>query len=109
MSTVIDDFSPIYQGDTEVVFAPIFTYKDGTPVSLSGATLSMKMQNINTGAVQSCSGVWTIDDATNGKAHYQWQTADVATVGIWTLYITITIGGLSVHADTKTLVILPII
>jgi hypothetical protein len=99
----------MYMGDTEVPFAPAFVHADGTPVVLTGATLSMKMQNINSGVVQTCSGTWTIDDAAGGLAHYQWQAGDVATVGIWMLYITITIGGLPVHADTKTLVILPII
>jgi hypothetical protein len=106
---VSDDYSPIFSGDTQAVFAPAFTHADGTAVNLTGAAISMKMQNTNTGVVQVCSGGWAIDNATGGLAHYQWQTGDVSTVGIWTLYITITIGGLPAHADTKTLVILPII
>lgn len=106
MSTItIDDFSPISTGDVLVPFSPQFQHKDGTPFNLTGATFAMKMQN-EQGTVKTCSGPWTIDDAQNGKAHYQWQAADVNTAGIWTLYVTITIGGQPVHADQKTLEVL---
>jgi hypothetical protein len=106
---VTDDYSPLYQGDTEVVFAPVFAHKaDGSPFPLTGATISMKMQGTD-GTVKTCAGTWTIDDAANGKAHYAWQAADVNTAGTWQLYITITIGGLPVHGDVKILQILPII
>lgn len=110
-----DDYSPIYQGDQGTPFAPQFLHADGSPVSLSGATITMKMQLTDAigpivdvvGTVITCAGTWTIDDATNGKAHYQYQSADVASPGVWNLYITITISGVPVHADTKQLVILP--
>ena len=105
--SVIEDFSPIYVGDTEVPLAPQFAHADGSFVNLSGATITMKMQEATFGTVKVCSGTWTIDNAANGQAHYQWQVADVNTAGDWNLYITITIGGLPVHADFKPLQILP--
>lgn len=103
---MIDDFSPIYQGDTGAPFNPVFTHLDGSPVSLSGATITMKMEN-HAGTIITCVGTWTITDAINGKASYAYTSTDVATVGVWLLYITITIAGKPVHADTKTLEILP--
>jgi hypothetical protein len=105
---MIDDYSPIYIGDTLVPLSVQFLHKDGTAVSLSGATISMKMESQdNPLTVKNCTGTWFIDDATNGKAHYQWQASDVATVGMWMLYAKITIGGLPVTADPKILEILP--
>jgi hypothetical protein len=105
---MIDDDSPIYVGDTGAPFAPQFVHKDGSPVSLIGATITMKMEDqYNASNVKICAGPWTIDDASNGKSHYQYQASDVDTVGTWIRFITITIGGLPVHADTKVLQILP--
>lgn len=110
-----DDFSPIYAGDTGAPFAPQFTNLAGVPINLIGASITMKMQLVSAigpivdtvGTVIVCAGTWTIDDATNGKAHYGYTSADVASPGVWNMYITITIGGVPVHADTKQLVILP--
>jgi hypothetical protein len=115
---ISDDFSPIYQNDTGAPFAPQFLHTDGSPVNLSGATITMKMQQVTyigavpeLGTVIDCSNTspnnWVIDDAANSKAHRQWNAEDVATAGTWNLHITITIGGLPVHADVKQLVILP--
>lgn len=108
-ATITDDFSPMLAGDTSVFFAPVFKHKgDGSPVPLSDVTISMKMQNRQLGLTTICSGEWTIDDAVNGQAHYQWQTADVATPGLWTLFVALTntITGGFVHADSRSLLIL---
>ncbi len=106
---MIDDYSPVYCGDVGAPFAPQFTHKDGTPVNLSGATISMLMEEQNDPSnIKTCTGTWTIDNAANGQAHYQWQATDIDTVGMWTLFIKITIGGLPVTADTKSLEILPV-
>jgi hypothetical protein len=103
MSTlIIDDYSPIYVGDTGNPYAPTFRHKEDSPVDLTGATLALKMQDEG-GNVKTCAGTWTIDDAQNGVAHYAWQSADVNSAGIWQLFVTITIGGKPVHADVKTL------
>lgn len=100
---MIDDFSPMYVGDTLPVFAPVFLHKDGTAMDLTGATITMKMAEQGDNTVKVCGGTWTIDDTINGKAHYAWQTADTNTAGDWLLYVTVTIGGAAQHADPKTL------
>jgi len=104
----IDDYSPMTVGDTGKPFAPGFVQKqpDGTlgPFDLTGLTITMKMQGED-GTVKTCDPTkWTIDDAPNGKAHYQWQAADVNAAGMWNLYIVCTnAGGQPVHADMKLL------
>ena len=105
MPTTIDDFSPMYVGDTLVPFAPVFQYANGGFFNLTNATITMKMQDQD-GNLKTCSGSWTIDDPVNGKAHYQWQSADVNTAGTWNLYITVTVTGATVHAGMKQLQIL---
>jgi hypothetical protein len=121
MPVVADDFSPVYQGDFGAKFAPQFLYDDGTAYNLIGATITSKMQLVGEingvigatlGTVKTCNpSNWTIDDAINGKTHYQYQSTDVDTVGVWDIYITITISGLPVHPDgngiVKQLVVLP--
>jgi hypothetical protein len=119
-STIIqENYSPIFAGDDSLPFLPVFqttdAYGNTIPFPLVGVTISMKMGGPNgemgpDGSVKTCSGAWTILDAENGKAQYQWQSTDVNTVGEWTLYITITDGnGRPVHGDCKELVILPVI
>ncbi len=102
-----EDYSPVVQGDTGAPFIVHFLHKDGSTVDLTGATITMKMVNQDSpSTTKTCLGTWTIDDASGGIAHYQYQAADVNTAGIWILYITITIGGAPLHADSKLLEIL---
>lgn len=118
--TIVENYSPIYQNDTQTPFSPVFQttdlYGNVTPQSLdSVATITMKMGGPDgeagpDGTIKTCTGPWTITDAANGKAQYQWQSGDVNTVGEWWLYITLTDGsGRVVHGDVKVLVILPVI
>lgn len=107
MAIVADDYSPIYVGDIGSPFAPQILYKDGSPVDLTGATISMIMVDTE-GNTKTAAGTWTIDVAVKGQAHYVYAASDVNTPGSWTLYITISIGGKTVHADTKQLEILPV-
>lgn len=103
MTSVIEDENPVYVGDTASIFAPVFLHRDKTPEDLSGCTITMKLEmyaddyesGVAVGTVKTCSGTWTIDDATNGKAHYQYQSGDVDTPGVWNRWITIT------NADNK--------
>lgn len=104
MTTIVDDYSPIAVGDVGATFAPVFQHKDGSTVSLAGATLSLRMQD-QYGDTKTGTGTWTIDDAVNGLAHYNYSSADVNQAGTWTLYTTITIAGLPLHGDPKLLVI----
>lgn len=107
---VIDDYSPIRVGDTLTPFAPVFAHiVDGSPESLVGATISMKMQLTSAPyTIKICSGPWIIDDAANGQVHYQRQAADVDTPGVWNQQIEVSIGGKFAYGDTKELTILPV-
>lgn len=104
MVTIVEDYSPIAVGDTGAIIAGVFQHKDGSAVNLIGATLTLKMQN-QYGDLKIGSGSWTIDDPVNGLAHYNYAAADVNQAATWTLYVTITGGGLPLHADPKTLII----
>lgn len=115
MTTIIpiNDFSPIFAGDTGNPFVIYVAQKNGFR-SIIGATITMHMQNVdNPATIQTCSGPWTIDPLDNGKASYAYQSADVATAGSWYMWINITIGGKNVHVDDGKgspiiLVILPL-
>lgn len=104
---MIDDYSPMYRGDTGTPWAIVVQYKNGTAYNLTGATFAMKMESVPFKNLKTCTGLWTIQDAVNGKASYSWQAADVSDVGNWNLYVSITIGGKTIHADPKSLTILP--
>lgn len=112
MTTVIEDFSPIYVGDTLAPFAPTFQKKVNgvlAPLDLTGATFATRMQN-QYGVIKTWNPAnWVIDDAVGGRAHYAYQSTDVDTAGTWTVQVEVIIGGKPEHADEKTLVILPII
>jgi hypothetical protein len=104
MTAIIEDYSPVSVGDTGAPCAPVFMHKDGTPVDLTNATISMIMVS-EFGDVIHCAGQWTIDNAQSGQAHYQYQDVDVAKDGMWELFITITINGRPLHGDKKLLLI----
>lgn len=114
MSTVIpvDDYSPIFCGDTGNPFSIYVAHKNGF-MSLIGATITMKLFNAATNTVKTCTGPWGIDPLDNGKASYTYQSGDVDTAGSWQIWITITKNGQPVHVDDgsgnpKILVILPL-
>jgi hypothetical protein len=52
-------------------------------------------------------GTWTVLDATNGIAQYQWASADVATAGIFNLIVIVTFPSGTLHFDSKILEIKP--
>jgi hypothetical protein len=112
---IVDDDSPIYQGDTGAPFNPVFQTLDASgklvPYDLTGCTISMTLQGVfepEDGVLIACSGVWTIVNATAGMASYAYSTNDVATPGTWQRYITITKAGKPIHADMKIFTILPV-
>jgi len=104
-----DDFSPVYFGDTLTPLTVQVVGPGGAPITLTGLTITMKMEFLNDpNNVKEGSGSWVIDDAVNGKAHYNWAPADVDTIGIWVLFVKVTDGGGKfVHLDTKEFQILP--
>jgi hypothetical protein len=103
-----DDYSPIYCGDLASPLSVQFLHKDGTAHDLTGATISMKMLSMDGAATKTCAGTWTIDDATNGQAHYGYASTDVDTAGNWQLYIKIVNDDGQIHADPKVLSIFPV-
>lgn len=109
LALVADNYSPVTEGDTLIPFTPQFgQYVNGVlqAYDLTGLTITMKMQNANdTSIVQNQAGTWTIDNAAQGQAHYTYGAADVATPGIWTLFIKLTnsVSGAFVHTFVKTL------
>ena len=104
----IDDFSPVTSGDTGSPFVVQFLHRyTNTPIDLTGATISMRMQNVDTQDVKVClDSAWAVDDAENGIAHYDFQDADLDTAGTYNMSIKITKGSKPVHADVKELVVL---
>lgn len=108
ISLVADNFN-ITQGDTLVPFTPQFAqYVSGVlqAYDLTGLTISLKMQNTNDPSiVHDGAGTWTVDNATAGQAHYTYDATDVATAGVWTMFIKLTnsTSGAFVHAFQKTL------
>lgn len=109
----IDDYSPIYVGDTGNPFIIQVLHKNGYE-SLVGSTITMSMQNVdNPATIKPCSGNWTIDSSDNGKASYQYEASDVDTPGEWRMWVKIVKNGKTLHPDdgngnAKVLVILPL-
>jgi hypothetical protein len=96
---VADSFSPISCGDTGALFNPRFLYDNGDPIDLTGADITMIMQDDEGNPPKNAEGVFTKTDAINGLTSYAYDASDVAVSGIWTLYIKVVIGGRSVHPD----------
>jgi hypothetical protein len=109
----IDDYSPIREGDTGNNFIIQVIHENGYD-DLSGATISMTMQNVDDpDNIKVCNGPWSIDSINTYKASYQYQDADVDTPGSWLLWIKILINGRPVHPDDgkgspKILIIKPL-
>lgn len=101
-----NDFSPIYVGDVGIPYAPQFLHRDGSVVDLSNATLSIVYVS-STGTRKNGAGVWSIDNASQGLAHYTYDPADVNTAGTWTFQVEVTVNGKPVHTDTDILQIDP--
>jgi len=115
MTTVvpIDDYSPVIQGDTANPFVIQVLHKNGF-LSILGATITMKMQNVDSPAtIKTCAGSWYIDPLDNGKASYTYQAEDVDTIGNWYMWVKVVISGKTVHPDDgaglpKILVVKPL-
>ncbi|HLI05202.1 MAG TPA: hypothetical protein VKV40_01385 [Ktedonobacteraceae bacterium] len=103
--------SPIYQGDTGSPFAPTLLDDSGASLinDLSNSAISMKWQNRLTGVVQICAGGWAIDNRATGACHYNLTTSDVATVGQFTVYITVQTAAGPRHLDPFDIEIIPVI
>lgn len=90
--------SPRYQGFTNPPYTFVFQDDSGVPVNLNGVdptrNFSLQLQNINNSTnVIIGNGTWTIIDATNGKAKYQWSAGDLSTIGTFRLYASVQLPG----------------
>lgn len=99
-----DDFSPITLGDTgnplRATFADTFT----GAYNLADATFALSLVDLNTSEENAITGTgsWTIVDATRGIAQYAWNSADVATPGIYQVKVVVTFAGGPVTFKGKT-------
>ena len=107
VSTTTIDYSPIYVGDTGALLAPQFVHKTlGTAFDLtSSPTFTARMTN-QYGTTKTLNGTWTVFNAAQGIAYYILQATDVDTAGAWTLQVSVSMSGETVHADPVLIFIL---
>jgi hypothetical protein len=99
----VDDYSPIYCGDTGNPFSIFVVHKNGFQ-SILDSTITMHMQDVdNPAMIKTCNGVWDIDPSDNGRATYTYQPSDVDTSGSWYMWVKIVLanGGV-IHPDDGT-------
>jgi hypothetical protein len=121
MTEIVEDYSPIWQNDTQAYYAPKFVHKDKSPFDLTNCTVTLKMElvidiqsTVPVGTIKTCAGNFAVGDAINGQAFRRFQAADVNCSGVWALWTMITdVSGNPVHADDgngqmKRLTILPV-
>ncbi|MBF6588918.1 MAG: hypothetical protein IVW57_00120 [Ktedonobacterales bacterium] len=85
--------SPWQVGQTLPVWTPTWTYDNGSPVNLTGATLSLLIVNVTTGVVLAGAGTFTVVNGSLGQAQYAWATADCAEPGQYVLIAKATFAG----------------
>lgn len=88
-------FSPTYDVQlTEEVDDPLVRQR---PIDLTGVNpddgFALIMQNTRTLEFQHGIGAWTITDAVNGKASYQWTSGDLAEPARFLVYVTVQLPG----------------
>lgn len=94
----VDDYSPIRVGDTGNTLSIQAIHKNGS-VDISSAVLSLKLRNVATGAIKTCTGPWTPNPTENWKSSYAFQASDVNTAGDWEIWIDAEIAGKPLHLD----------
>lgn len=66
--------------------------EDGNPEILTGATLTGKLYNKRTGVTQAIAGDLSVTDAANGVFTWDYDAADVATAGEYSVQFTAAFG-----------------
>jgi hypothetical protein len=99
----IDDYSPVLQGDTGTPFSIFVVHKNGFE-SLTGATITMVMQNVSDPTeFKTCGPNWTVDPSNNGHAFYAYDPSDVNTPGSWYMWVKVVFAsGRVSHPDDGT-------
>jgi hypothetical protein len=112
--TIVEDYSPMYCGDTSRPLAPVFQTIDPktgevVPFPLTDLTVSMRMRPLGVPSLaRDCTGDWIIDLPLLGQAHYEWTDEDVALPGIYEVQVELTDeDGKPVHTDIIVLEIAP--
>ena len=78
------DIYYIKQNDTTPSFEAICRKGDGSPASLTGATVKFFMRLLPAGAVKISSGTMTtVGVATKGRQNYAWAASDTDTAGTY--------------------------
>ena len=104
MTIPVEDYSPRYTGDLSRPLSHTFTDHSGVVFSLAGvvaANMTFHMKNINTNVTKTGGGVWVIDDAANGVAHYPWVAGDVDTAGLWQIQAGVPFSDGQLHFDVR--------
>jgi len=80
------------QGDTGPSLTATLYNPDGTVANLSGCTVKLNVRKGRGGALLIDHGPVTITDAVNGRVKYDWQVADTANPGTFSVEWEVTFG-----------------
>lgn len=81
-----------FVGNRNPSITDTITYEDGTPVDLTGATVTFKMRALNSTTLKVNTAA-TVVTPSAGTVRYDWASADVDTAGQFLVWWVVTIGG----------------
>lgn len=97
----VNDLQPYYYARLKDV--------DGDDVDLSGASIVFSMKNIDSDTLKiDRASASLTNDGTDGKFHYEWQSGDTDTAGIYRIEFEISVSGgkFTVPPDGKAIVVI---
>jgi hypothetical protein len=82
--------------------SPLITWSDndGAAVDLTGATITARIQDANTGTARDADGVFTITNAAGGVFRWDLGTTDVGTAGTYKVQFVAVFGSAPTPAKT---------
>jgi hypothetical protein len=83
----------IIQGSTRPTLPLAFVKNDGTPVVLTGATITGRMRKQGSSITTDLAGTISVTDGPSGKATLAYDAADVAQFGMFLVQVTAVIAG----------------
>jgi hypothetical protein len=87
------------QGATHTAQQITWVDGDGDPLNLTGATITARIKDLDTGEARAATGTLSVLDAEAGLFSWVYSTADVATAGAYHVQFVATFGA----ANDKTL------